>query len=449
MNDIPSRAGQNTIEFGEDNVQQMYVLADQLRETHSGQLDDAAIGAISEACCLPPQFVRVALNRQQRERRPPFFQRFHSAFLALEPDDRRFVVSGTVASLAALCLVGDDVTKDQYGLFGTMSMILLGGGLWNVALCENPKVAALSGALFGGLLFIARSVFSMAFQSPEQWDSWLILPYVGIGAIGGMLFFAVASRFRARFGLLDPASERQDMLRQLVELQDKLREGEQSLTFLSLDIAGSTRMKELADPLSIEFTFTEYQNFVEMATRRFGGRVHSTAGDGVICAFEHPQQAFGAAKFILAGLVELNALRNKIGVPIRLRAGIHTGKVVAPPGQDVTKISFAHVIDVASHLQEASPVGGIAVSEPAARKLAGGPASVGETTIEVQGLVGHVWLPRGVALPESRQAALPQGPLEPMLPTSQPESVRVVANLGSSVPPPTPPINPTFDVEGA
>ena len=69
--------------------------------------------------------------------------------------------------------------------------------------------------------------------------------------------------------------ERQELLKQLVDIQDKLRSGEQEVSFLSVDIVGSTRMKQMADPLSVEFTFTEYHKFVEMIARRSGDVVAS------------------------------------------------------------------------------------------------------------------------------------------------------------------------------
>ena len=81
----------------------------------------------------------------------------------------------------------------------------------------------------------------------------------------------------------------------------------------------------LTDPSSVDDSFRRYFESVERTVGRYGGRVHSTAGDGVTAAFDHPQQAFGAAKNIQAGLLELNAFRNKIGEPIVLRQGIHTG----------------------------------------------------------------------------------------------------------------------------
>ncbi len=380
----------------EDSVRQMLLLAEQLRVEHGGELDDAAILAVSEACCLPQEYVRLAVNRLPKERKGGLWHRIRNAFLALDTGDRRYVISGALSAVAGLANSLAHYTGDRYGLFGTLSILIVGTGLWNVAVSPNARTAAFAGGLFGLLFFVARSAFAMVLQLPLTIEAAQLVPYLFGGALGGLALFKIVDRNRARLGLEDPQQERERLLRQLVDLQEKLREGEQSMTFLSLDVVGSTKMKEGADPLSLEFTFREYHKFVEMAARRFGGRVHSTAGDGVTCAFPHPQQAFQAARFIQAGIVELNTFRNKIGVPIRLRAAIHSGTVVAPPGQDISKISFAHVIDIAAHLQKASPVGGIAVSVDAARYIAGGGASVGTDIVEAQSVRAFVWQPRAV-----------------------------------------------------
>jgi class 3 adenylate cyclase len=410
-------------EIEDSSLRQMLELAERLREEHGGELDDAAILAVSEACCLPAEYVRLAVSRMPERRRLGVFHRFRNAFLALEPDDRRYVISGLISALCAVNVTLASFTGDQYGVFGTVALVMLGTGLWNVVVSPNLRTAAFAGGLFGGLFFIARSVFAMALHSTDKFSAEWLIPYVLGGTLASIVAYSLVAKNRKKLGLQDPQEERQQLLRQLVEIQDKLREGEQSMTFLSLDVVGSTKMKEVADPLNVEFTFTEYHNFVEMAARRFGGRVHSTAGDGVTCAFPHPQQAFSAARFIQAGLVELNAFRNKIGVPIRLRAGIHTGTVMAPSAQDITKISFAHVIDVAAHLQKACPPGGIAVSEDAAQKLPGGMGAIGKDCVEAQGVKGVVWQPRALEMP----AAAASPPV-------------------SEAPPPLASPNPAFDV---
>lgn len=374
----------------------MLLLAERLRDVHGGDLDDAAIQAVSEASGVPVEYVRLAVQRLPDKRKPGLLQQLKNSFHALEPDTRRNVVSGAVGSMMGLLAALGNRFGDQYGIGGIASIILLGLGMWNVALSKDKRAGAIAGALLGASIFISHSVFAFLIRSSGNVDSYLLIPYILIGALGGLVLQTIVAANRNRFGLKDPQQERQELLQQLHDIQEKLRTGDQTMAFLSLDIAGSTKMKEQADPLSVEFTFTEYHKFVDMACKRYGGVVHSTAGDGVTCAFEQPHQAYTAARFIQAGLVELNTFRNRIGVPIRLRAGIHVGTVNVPPGQDVTKVNFAHVIDVAAHLQKQCPIDGIAVSLDAAAGLPGGPLSVGIHEISVENIRARIWQPKAI-----------------------------------------------------
>ncbi|HSI71903.1 MAG TPA: adenylate/guanylate cyclase domain-containing protein, partial [Fimbriimonas sp.] len=222
--------------------------------------------------------------------------------------------------------------------------------------------------------------------------------------------YKIVDRNRSKWGLKDPVKDRQELLRQLHDLQNKLQSGKQSMTFVSFDVVGSTRMKQSADPLAVEFTFNEYHDFVERIARKHGGSLHSTAGDGIICAFENSTDGFAAAKNIQAGLIELNTFRNKIGTPLVLRAGLHTGTVVAPDATDASSVNFAEVIDLAAHLQKACPPGGIAVSTAAAAHLVGGFQAVGNQRVNVLDIEAAIWQPRqALALPAMAPPALPEG----------------------------------------
>jgi class 3 adenylate cyclase len=287
----------------------------------------------------------------------------------------------------------------------------LGLAAYNISLARESRTAAVAGAIYGGGFYLMSALFSMILQVQAQFSEWVLIPFCLIGAVGALLLFKVVDANRSKLGLKDPVKDRQDLLRELVRLQEKLRSGEQSMTVATFDIVGSTKMKQVADPLAVEFTFNEYHDFVERISRKYGGTVHSTAGDGIICAFENPAQAFGAAKNVQAGLIELNTFRNKIGTPIVLRAGIHTGTVMVPDVEDVTSVNFAHVIDIASHIQKACPPGGIAVSSSAAAQLAGGFQAIGNERLTVMDVEAAVWIPKQpMALPmQGTQKALPEG----------------------------------------
>lgn len=393
-------------EMTEDGVEQMLALAERLRAANGGQLDDSAVQAVAEATGAPVEYVRLAVKLRSEKNTESFAAKLRSQYLTLEPHTRRFVVAGASAALCALfsaaadrahMAVLDSATASSPGsLLNIVSLVWLTLGLYNACTTRDAKTGAATGAVFGASFFFAHETFAFLLGLPasHSWGAFLIVPFTLLGAVAGMGLQKATDRYRKPLGLRDPLKERQDLLRQLVDLQDKLKSGEQSCTFLSVDIVGSTRMKAGADPLSVEFTFNEYHQFVERTVKRYGGRVHSTAGDGVTAAFDHPQAAFGAAKNIQAGLMELNAFRNKLGEPIALRQGIHTGTVVAPDATDVTTLEFSSVIDLAAHFQKAAPPGGIAVSDPAGAFLPGGARAVGCDRLVVSGVEGGVWLPK-------------------------------------------------------
>ncbi len=392
--------------MSEDGVEQRLALAERLRAANGGMLDDSAVQAVAEATGAPVEYVRLAVKLRSEKETQSFLAKLRSQYLTLEPHTRRFVVSGGAATLCALFDVAflraqwairlNENASSPGSLFSVISLLFLTLGMYNACMTRDAKTGAAAGAIFGATAFAAREMFLFILQLPATYSNSaaLIVPYTLIGAVVGMGLQKLTDRYRKPLGLRDPLKERQDLLRQLVDLQEKLKSGEQSCTFLSVDIVGSTKMKANADPLSVEFTFNEYHGFVERTVRRYGGRVHSTAGDGVTAAFDHPTSAFGAARNIQAGLMELNAFRNKIGQPIVLRQGIHTGTVVAPDATDVTTLEFSHVIDVAAHFQKAAPPGGIAVSDPAGMYLPGGPRGLGDERLNVSGVEGTVWVPK-------------------------------------------------------
>ena len=144
--------------------------------------------------------------------------------------------------------------------------------------------------------------------------------------------------------------------------------------------------------MAVEYTMGEYHRHVAAVAGRFGGRIHSTAGDGVICVFPSPQQGFDAGRAILGGWFEFNAMRNRTSRPWEVRAGLHSGKVAAAGG-DASLVEFAHVIDIAAHMQKAAEPGTLAVSGPAAEGIPGGLESVGREDIAAQGMPGRLWRP--------------------------------------------------------
>lgn len=395
-------------DLSDESVRHMLLLAERLREARGGELDDESIQAVAEATGAPVDYVRVVARLQPERKRRGLFHSLKSAFFTLEPDVRSAVLSALAATfssffhVAALLQTGAGAT-----FFDSVSLICLGLAAWSISLSRDTKTAALGGALYGGVSFVTLGLFAYILQANWSLPSFLLVLFLAGGALAGIAIHKIVARYRKKLGLQDPITERQELLRQLVNIQDRLRTGEQSATYVSVDVVGSTQIKAQSDPLSVEFTFNEYYLFLEMVAKRFQGRVHSTAGDGAILAFDHPQQAFAASRNLQTGIIELNTFRNKTGVPLALRVGLHTGTVVAPQAGDLTSLNFAHVIDVAAHLQKVCPTGGIVVSDAAAIHLPGGPTSVGVEKVRAAEVAGTIWMPRQ-SLRGVGAAALPE-----------------------------------------
>ncbi len=183
---------------------------------------------------------------------------------------------------------------------------------------------------------------------------------VGFVAYGGSKIESRASLER-RFNRRDPAT----LLAEIVRIQSVLAPKTTTVCVMFVDVAKSSEMKAAADPLVVEWTFREYQAFVQKVCERYGGQVQYTAGDGSVISFPDVRSAFKAGQTLQAEINTFNTTRSRLKTPFRLRVGIHSGEVVA----SIEDVEFTNVIDVAAHAQNTAPVGGIAVTEPVAAQL--------------------------------------------------------------------------------
>jgi class 3 adenylate cyclase len=388
-------------ELTDNGVDEMLALAERLRRQNGGSLDESAIQAVAEATGAPIDYVRLAVKLRVERKKRNFASAVRANFLTLEPDTRRYVSSGLIGTLAAFFTALEArvsqftqfFNDSSYGVFSMLGLVAFMFGLYNLAVARENRVAAVSGAILAGGFFVTRSLFSFLMFVPMNVESITLVPVTIGGAVAGIFLNRIFSLNRKKLGLRDPVQDRQELLAQLHALREQLHSGEQSMAFLSVDVVGSTRLKQNADPLAVEFTFNEYHDFVERIAKKHGGRVHSTAGDGVTCAFDHSQSAFAAAKNMQAELIELNLHRNKLAVPLAIRCGIHSGNVLAPDATDVTSLNFATVIDIAAHAQKHAVPGGIAVTMSAAEEMSSDLESIGPV-LEIEGTRVAVWQPR-------------------------------------------------------
>ncbi|MFZ4507637.1 MAG: adenylate/guanylate cyclase domain-containing protein [Fimbriimonas sp.] len=161
-------------------------------------------------------------------------------------------------------------------------------------------------------------------------------------------------------------NDRNTLLAEMLQLHVELVSEDLHVCVMVVDAAKSSEMKATSDPLVVEYTFRLYQEWIEELSEKHGGRVHSTAGDGAVVAFDTCEEALRAARHIQRDVERFNREKNKLSKPFRLRIGLHTGIIKA----DLDEVQFTEVIDIAAHVEATSQVGGIAVTQKVAESLA-------------------------------------------------------------------------------
>lgn len=391
----------------DDRIQEILSLAARLRDQAGGVLDDAAIEAVAEATGAPADYVRVAVRSLEVEKKQTALEKMRSSFSTIDARLRSSVLVGSLSLCSGVLWGLSDTLRFGSQLVASLGVLAIMAAFITAWSSRDRQSSGLLGGVWGiihylGFQIVAlfAAVLPLNLNIEKGWG-FLILYLVG-GFLVGAVGFDIWGQLKKYLGFRDAAAERQALVSQLMDIQDRLKQDDRTAAFLSLDIVGSTRMKSENDPLSIEYTFGEYHRYVEAVVARHAGRIHSTAGDGVICVFDEASHGYDAGRAVMAGLFEFNAFRNRTGTPIVLRAGLHSGQVGAP-GMDATRVDFAHVIDLAAHIQKEAPPGTMAVSEVAAQDLPGGLESVGKDRFTIDGVQSAIWRPRssGVAVAPS------------------------------------------------
>jgi class 3 adenylate cyclase len=182
-------------------------------------------------------------------------------------------------------------------------------------------------------------------------------------SLAGFLGLVVQNRAAKELSL--QRNDQATLLAEMVRIQWKLSNEAAAVCVLVVDAAKSSEMKASADPLAVEYVFREYQEWIENICRAREGRVHSTAGDGAVVAFNTCGLALSAAKRIQTELFQFNKDVNRLQHPFKLRIGLHTGEIIG----DINEVQFTEVIDIAAHIESACPIGGIAVTDDVVARL--------------------------------------------------------------------------------
>ena len=195
-----------------------------------------------------------------------------------------------------------------------------------------------------------------------QWDRILaVVPFLILSGLLSGIGAQVedAAKREKMLDSNDPAA----LIAEMVTLRRRFNAESSAKCVLSVDVARSTAMKAQEDPLVVEWSFREFQKFIQECSERAGGQVLSTAGDGAVLTFSECKAAILAAKDIQTRLSWFNMRVNRLESPFRVRIGIHADQVQG----EIEDVQFTRVIDLAAHVQEVAPVGGILVTSPVAR----------------------------------------------------------------------------------
>lgn len=222
-------------------------------------------------------------------------------------------------------------------------------------------------AYFG---YVVTSLIRLGGFGPDALLSQIRFPY-----LVNVTFLLLCSGLIAGFGAKVEDSARRErrranndpasMIAEAVILERALQADRAQSCVVSVDVARSTAMKTDQDPLVVEWSFREYHNLLAECATSVGGQVLSTSGDGAILTFSNCLDAVVAAKDVQTRMSWFNLRVNRLDSPFRLRIGIHSDEVQG----DLNDVQFTHVIDIAAHIQNHAPVGGILISQTVASQI--------------------------------------------------------------------------------
>jgi class 3 adenylate cyclase len=143
------------------------------------------------------------------------------------------------------------------------------------------------------------------------------------------------------------------------------------VSVLFCDLVGFTARSDSADPEDVRARIRPYHQRLRTEIERYGGIVEKFVGDAVMAVFGAPvaheddaERSVRAGLRVLEAIEELNETDRAL--ELQVRVGINTGEAVVALGarpEQGEGLVTGDVVNTASRLQSAAPVGGIAVGE--------------------------------------------------------------------------------------
>jgi|GEM_PF-2554167 len=145
-------------------------------------------------------------------------------------------------------------------------------------------------------------------------------------------------------------------------LSDLLKLSARTSTFVSIDVVGSTTLKQGEVEQDIVYTFLAYHKQVTDSAYTHHGEVIHISGDGVMCRFQKALDAAAMAETLLNSLTAFNKKQNRLRGEFRLRLGVHTGEVLEHEAQSAGRW-ISKTLDIAAKLQQAAEANHAYLSE--------------------------------------------------------------------------------------
>src|SRR5215475_5805380 len=150
---------------------------------------------------------------------------------------------------------------------------------------------------------------------------------------------------------------------------EPVAEERKRVTVLFCDLVGFTAASDSADPEDVRARIRPYHARLRREVEGFGGTVEKFVGDAVMAVFgapsaheDDPERAVRAGLRILEAIADLNEADAGLGLAVRV--GVETGEAVVALGAAPELgegLVTGDVVNTASRLQGAAPVGGVLV----------------------------------------------------------------------------------------
>lgn len=143
------------------------------------------------------------------------------------------------------------------------------------------------------------------------------------------------------------------------------------VTVVFCDVVGSTELGQRLELVTLQRTMDRFAETARRMLAGHGGQPGRRAGDSVMAVFGIPAAHDDDALRAVRAALELQGalkplgddLEQDYGVPLKVRVGINTGKVLVHGADSLEERVTGHTVNVARRLEEVAEAGGILIGE--------------------------------------------------------------------------------------